>query len=140
MESQGVAVKVLKTMRPHERGAKRFVERYGDRLCAVRYRQSECGAKVFTTVEVIVDERQRTPRGISLNTAHAHRLQQPVALKVRWEETEIRRAIKHLGGKWSRQLQAWIITRDKAIILGLAHRIEEGLAERCTDNDTGIEL
>ncbi|WP_295802984.1 hypothetical protein [uncultured Microbulbifer sp.] len=133
-------MKVIKTMRPHERGAKRFVERYGNRLCAVRYRQSDCGTKVFTTVEVIVDERQRTPQGMSLNVVHAQRLQQPVALKVRYEETEIRQAIKHLGGKWSRQLQAWITTRDKAIVLGLAHRIEEGLAERCTDIDTSIEF
>jgi len=133
-------VKVIKTMRPHERGAKRFVERYGNRLCAVRYRQSECGTKVFTTVEVIVDERRKTSQGISLKAEQAQRLQQPVAVKVNYEEVEIRRAIKNLGAKWSRQLQAWITTRDKAIILGLTHRIEEGLAERCTDIDASIEL
>ena len=133
-------MKVIKTMRPGERGAKRFIERYGKRLCAVRYRSSDCGTKVFTTVEVIVDERPRTPPGMSLNAVHAERMQQAVALRIAYGETEMRQAVKAVGGKWSRQLQAWITTRDKAIVLGLSHRIEEGLADTCTDLDTSFEI
>ena len=133
-------MKVIKTMRPQDRGARRFIDRYGKRLCAVRYRSSDCGTRVFTTVEVIVDERPRTPQGMDLNALHAHRMQQAVALRIAFNETEIRQAIKAVGGKWSRQVQAWITTRDKAVVLGLSHRIEEGLAEACRDVDTSFEI
>ena len=133
-------MKVIKTMRPQDRGARRFIDRYGKRLCAVRYRSSDCGTRVFTTVEVIVDERPRTPQGVNLNAVHAYRLQQAVALRIAFSETEMRQAVKAAGGKWSRQLQAWITTRDKAIVLGLSHRIEEGLAENCRDLDISFEI
>lgn len=127
-------------MRPSERGAKRFLERYGERLCTVRYRASDCGTKIYTTVEVIVDTRPRAGEGICPNNTNAARQAQPVALKIGYEEVEQRRAIKHAGGKWSRQIQAWITRRDEAIKLGLAHRIEEGLIELCTDIDWSVEI
>ncbi|TLM74290.1 hypothetical protein ACONUD_16980 [Microbulbifer harenosus] len=133
-------MKVIKTMRPSERGAKRFLERYGERLCTVRYRASDCGTTVYTTVEVIVDARPRSAEGVSSNYPNAVRQAEAVALKISYEETEQRRAIKHAGGKWSRQIQAWITRRDEAIKLGLAHRIEEGLVELCTDIDWSVEI
>lgn len=133
-------MKVIKTIRPSERGAKRFLERYGERLCTVRYRASDCGSKIYTTVEVIVDTRLRTGDGICSNSVNAARKAELVALKIGYKETEQRRAVKQIGGRWSRQIQAWITRREEAIKLGLAHRIEEGLVELCTDVDWRVEI
>jgi len=133
-------MRVIKTMRPGERGARRFQRRYGERLCAVRYRQSACGAKVLTTVEIIVDERDKVPARTSHNALHAHQRTQPVALRIAYGEAELRQLIKQAGGRWSAKAKAWVSRRDIAISLGLGHRIVEGLIDACTDIDTSFEI
>jgi hypothetical protein len=42
------------TIRPGQRGAKKSMAQYGDRLVCVRYRQDEQRKKRFKTVELIV--------------------------------------------------------------------------------------
>jgi hypothetical protein len=49
------------TLRPGDPGTKRFVEKYGDKLVAVRYRYDEEVWRRYTTVELVVDERRWTP-------------------------------------------------------------------------------
>ncbi len=49
------------TIRPGQRGAKKFADQYGDRLVCVRYRQDEVRQKRLKTIEVIVEEWPWTP-------------------------------------------------------------------------------
>ena len=49
------------TVRPGQRGAKKFLSQYGDRLVCVRYRQDAQRQRRFKTVELIVDEWPWTP-------------------------------------------------------------------------------
>ena len=48
------------TLRPGQKGTKKLVTRFGDRLICVRYRYDTTRGKRFTTVELIVDESDWT--------------------------------------------------------------------------------
>ena len=50
------------TVRPGQRGAKKFLAQYGDRLVCVRYRSDEQKRKRVKTVELIVGEWPWIPR------------------------------------------------------------------------------
>ncbi len=133
-------MRVIKTMRPGDRGTHRFQRHYGERLCAVRYRASNCGKKTLTTVELIVDEREAVPAGFSHNAVHVQRRAEVVALRIKFEEFELREQVKSAGGRWSKAGRAWLVRRDAAISLGLGHRVVEGLIEKCVDVDTSFEV
>ncbi len=133
-------MRVVKTRRPVDRGTSRFQRRFGERLYAVRYRKSACGTRIVTTVEIIVDEREKAPAGVSHTALHAFQRAEPVALQIAYEETELRRLVKQAGGRWSRAGRAWVMRRDAAVGLGLAHRMDEKLVEACTDIDTSFEI
>lgn len=133
-------MQVIKTIRPGQLGARRFERRFGKRLCAVRYRRSVCGQKVLTTVELIIDERDKPAPGHSHAALNAYRKSDAVALCVGPEETAMQRLIKQAGGRWSRAGKAWVTKRETASTLGLGHRIVEHLIENCTDIDASIEL
>jgi hypothetical protein len=53
------------TVRPGQRGTKKLVRRFGERLICVRYRYDASQRKRFTTVELIVDEAPWSPVGRS---------------------------------------------------------------------------
>ena len=53
---------IIKTFRPGDDGTKRYTDKYGQQLCAVRYRRSPCQKTVYTTVEIIVAEREAYQR------------------------------------------------------------------------------
>ncbi|MFC6633697.1 hypothetical protein [Microbulbifer taiwanensis] len=102
-------MKVIKTIRPGELGARRFEQRFGKRLCAVCYRESPCGKKIFTTVELIIDEREKPATGTSLAAVNTYRKAEPVAVCVGYEEQAMRRLIKQSGGRWSKTGKAWVM-------------------------------
>jgi len=73
-------MRVIKTMRPGARGTARFMRRYGERPCAVRYRESASGKHVVTTIEIIADEREKASPGLSLAAPQAARRTEPGAV------------------------------------------------------------
>lgn len=107
-------MKVIKTIRPGELGSRRFDRRFGKRLCAVRYRESVCGKKILTTVELVIDERDKPAPGISLAAVNAYRKAEAVAVCVGYEEKAMRRLIKQSGGRWSKAGKAWVMLRENA--------------------------
>lgn len=133
-------MEVTKTIKPGSRGSRAYQKRYGDRLCAVRYRNSTCGTKVYTTVEIIVDERPRAEPGNSERSNSTRRRGEPVAVKIFTRELEYRQMLQAAGAKYSPSTYSWITTRSIAISLGLAHRIKEGLVHEIADVDTSIEV
>ncbi len=60
------AGKVLKTLRPGDKGTERLVKRFGSRLIAVRYRGNPTRRVRSTTVEIVVDEGFWMPHHRSL--------------------------------------------------------------------------
>jgi hypothetical protein len=106
-----VGVKLL----PGQRGTKRWVRQYGERLVCVRYRYDVEERKRYTTVELIVTESSWTPPTPAPDTI--------VAVRVSWGEVELARSIKAAGGTWNRHKRAWELRYDQAVALGLLNRL-----------------
>lgn len=54
-------MKVIKTIKPGQNGSRRFMRQYGERLVNVRYRKDYDTRSIFTTVEIIVAQRNLLP-------------------------------------------------------------------------------
>ena len=124
---------IIKTIKPGMDGSKRYKEKYGEQLCAVRYRRSPCKKTVYTTVEIIVAQRE------AYKKSHPERTSENgedwVAIKIAYEEFELRNEIRRIGGRWSKIAKAWVAKRKLAGRLKIEHRIVEGLIEQCLDVD-----
>ncbi len=104
-------------LKPGQRGTKKLLNRYGDRLICVRYRYDEESGKRYKTVELIVEEtdwvrKDRRPPGATL-----------VALRINWSELELRRIVKSAGGRWDPVRRVWEQRYDRVVELGLDERI-----------------
>lgn len=103
---------IVKKLNPHQKGALRLAERFGERLVCVRYRTDPESGRRFTTVEIVVDERA------SVAPAPRHSL-----VRVDWKETDLRRAIKELGGIWLQDRKLWQVPRDAVKQLRIRNRV-----------------
>lgn len=131
-------MKTLKTMKPGTKGTARFVREWGDNLVAVRYREDAQRKKVFTTIEVIVDERERISQPMHRHQEFANQRLAVVAISLKYEETELRQKLKNHGARWSQQLRLWLIRYEHVVALGIRERIVAGAAEKCLDVDTSF--
>ena len=138
------------TLRPGQKGTKKLVTRFGDRLICVRYRYDTTRGKRFTTVELIVDESDWTasipiaaeaaapaptesqtetaiqsPAGAPEEPYGEPSVAQPglVGLRVGFKEMDLRQKVKAAGAKWDPERRLWMLRRDRAIELGLQDRI-----------------
>ena len=107
------------TLRPHQRGAKRLLARYGDRLVCVRYRYDTEQKKRWKTIELIIEEHDWEP------SAAPPAADQVMDLRVAGGEVDLRRQVKAAGGKWRPQQQVWELRYDQVVTLGLTGRIVE---------------
>ena len=84
-------IQARRTLTPGQKGAKKFLDRYGERLVCVRYRYDEQRRKRGAAVEIIVEESGWSPP------------ERPVivGLRVDFQETELQRRVKQAGGKWN---------------------------------------
>ena len=105
------------TLRPGERGTRKLLSRYGDRLVAVRYRYDEASRRRLKTVELIVSEADWAPPPP----------RQPddtlVEVRISWSEAELRERVKQTGGRWNPGKRVWHLPYRQALALGLRHRI-----------------
>lgn len=116
------------TLKPGQNGTKRLTEKYGSRLVCVRYKYDQTAGKRYVTVELIEEESDWTapaeaskaaPTTAALSTA----LDQRVAVRVAYGETELRKKIKAAGGIWRPRHKLWELRRTDAIALGIESRI-----------------
>jgi len=78
-------------LKPGQKGTRKLLEQYGNRLLCVRYRYDEKRQVRMKTVEIIVDERP--------GTQHLrYREQDIVAVMVPYAEKAIRERLKAAGG------------------------------------------
>ncbi len=105
------------TLKPGQRGTKKLVDEYGDRLLYVRYRYDPKRKRRFKTVEVIVAEIPWAPRlgRISRKTI--------VGVKVTTRESVLRQQVKKAGGKWNPATELWELSYQATVDLGLEERI-----------------
>jgi len=103
-----------------DKGTRRLVAEYGERLVRVRYRYDKERGKRLKTVGLIVEEVDWRP---------AMRLKPDtvVGVRVRWREAELAGRVRLAGGKWNRERRLWELRYDRAVELELQDRIEGGI-------------
>jgi len=110
-------MQIRSTVHPGQRGAKKLLTQYGDRLVCVRYRYDEQRQKRWKTVELIVEEAPWAP----LETPPAADVLVPIRLALL--EATLRQQIKQGGGRWDPRRQVWEVRYAQAVALGLTERI-----------------
>ena len=125
----------LAIRRPGQRGTRKLITRYGDRLVCVRYRYDAALGMRYKTVELIVEQAKWTPPPPhpeaprpeikddyidDLETEPKHR---DVGMKVFFRENALRERVKAAGGRWSKTDKLWQMPYDVAVSLGLEHRV-----------------
>jgi 2'-5' RNA ligase len=92
-------VDVIRTIRPGKPGSTRFLQHWGDRLVAVRYRKDNEAGKLYTTIEIIVDERELPPEGVRFSQHRTVRRNTVVAGPIHYEEYDLRMQAKQYGAR-----------------------------------------
>ena len=105
-------LRVGQTLRPGQRGTRRYAAQFGDRLVCVRYRYDDARGERVTTVELVVDRAPSVPRP---NTT--------VGVRVAWGEADVARRVKRAGGTWDARAKLWRLPAGDARRLGLEDRI-----------------
>lgn len=113
-------------------GAKRYQQLFGAALVCVRYRIHPKTARQYTTVEIVVEERQALiPR-----QAPVVDLDEIVAVGIYPKESALRQRVIQAGACWDMERKAWLLSLRVAQHLGLqgrakripcGPRIEKGL-------------
>lgn len=101
-------------------GSRRYHQQFGDALVCVRYRIHPQTAKRYTTVEIVVDERQfPTPA-----QANSLGMDEIVAVGISIQETRLWNKVQQAGARWDDGRQAWLLPLRMAQHLGLHGRVE----------------
>lgn len=113
--------RVGKKLTPGHPGTLRYQRQFGDALVCVRYRIHPETARRYTTVEIVVDEKQ--PAGF---TAPGNMPDKAlIALTIAYGETELRQRVKQAGGVWDQEKKIWRLPYGIARKLGLHGRIRK---------------
>lgn len=96
-------MKTRLSLKPGQRGTKRLIDKYGDDLVCVRFRYDTATRMRVKTVELIIErtEWEPPPEKFTQDTL--------VAVKVEGYETELRKQIKAVGGKWNPDKKLWYV-------------------------------
>jgi hypothetical protein len=128
-------VKVLKTINAGDHGSQKYLRVWGDKLLNVRYREDQ-GRNIFvTTIEIVVDQRAKPPKGVQQRGFLARRASAVVGVQINYSETELRLNVKSQGGIWDKTRRLWLLRHAQAIALGLKDRVVEFSPEDCPDLD-----
>lgn len=108
------------TLRPGERGTKKLLERYGDRLLCVRYRYDDATGRRVKSAEIIVDETEVEPIVAPVPPCGRR------FISVGIDERDIRDRVKRAGGRWHPAERAWSLPYERIVALSLTDRLLEG--------------
>ena len=107
------------TLRPGQKGTRKLVERYGERLVCVRYLYDAKASRQYKTAELIVSSAPWQPKPRSLR----RRDDDIVAIRISYGEVELRERAKRLGAVWRPAQRLWEIAWGDAKRLGIAARV-----------------
>jgi hypothetical protein len=112
------------TLRPGDRGTKKLVQEFGQKLLCVRYRYDPVRRMRHKTVELVVESAPWDPVRQSLDGRGGSGGRPPVLVGVRVEyrEEELRRRIKAGGGRWLPGQRLWVLPLTLARKLDVAQR------------------
>lgn len=96
---------VVRTLWPHQPGAKALARQFGRRLVCVRHRHNASGLHRYVTVELIVAE------GPVSTLRHDQAL---FACRIDPGRPSVVQRAKQLGGRYDRGLKRWIVTGEVA--------------------------
>lgn len=105
--------------RPGQAGTKKFAERYGERLVCVRYRYDPGNGRRHKTVELIVETVAWVPRA----RRSRRRDEEMVAVRIGYEETDLRDRAKRIGAIWRPNHRLWEMRWLDAKRLGISDRV-----------------
>jgi hypothetical protein len=106
------------TRRPGQPGTRKYVTRYGERLVCVRYLYDAEAGQRHKTIELIVETVPWRARGRSPR----RRDEEMVAVRIAFNETDLRERAKRLGAIWRAQHRLWEMRWLDAKRLGIADR------------------
>ena len=106
-------------LKPGQRGTRRLLAEYGERLICVRYREDRQRKKRYKTVELIVEQVDWEPPEPPLKTETI------VGVRVAWGEKELANLVKQAGGKWNPHRKVWELRYAHVVALKLETRIVE---------------
>jgi hypothetical protein len=115
--------------RPGEKGTRKLVEKYGERLICIRYRYDPARKKRLKTVELIVSEedwqppephpQELEPTGFGPEKFYVQR----VGVRLAYNEVDLRRQVKAVGGMWDPAERLWFLPEEHVRRLGLLQRV-----------------
>ena len=105
-------------LNPGQRGTKKLVAKYGERLVCVRYRYDEEKKKRYKTVELVEEVVDWEP-----NKEVVSPLERVVYVKVEWGERDVGIKVKNEGGVWNGEHKAWEMVYERVVALGMQERI-----------------
>ncbi|AWN14997.1 hypothetical protein SALB1_0790 [Salinisphaera sp. LB1] len=110
-------------LKPGQNGTKQWGQKYGERLVCVRYRYDSDTGQRHKTVELI----EKTLPWRPANSREQHLMQraadEPVLLRIEYEECELREQVRRAGGRWQPAERAWVVAYGVAADLNLVDRI-----------------
>jgi len=108
------------TLKPGQKGTKRLMEKYGERLLAVRYKHDPQTGRRYLTVELVEEIAEPIEAPMNPSPLPATKL---LGIRVEYWETEIQRAIKAAGGIWRPRQRLWELRYTDVIALALESRV-----------------
>lgn len=89
------------TLRPRDKGTRKLVREFGQKLVCVRYRYDPVGRIRHKTVELVVESAPWNPTRDSLEgRSGPGRPTVLIGVRVEYREAELRSRIKAGGGRW----------------------------------------
>ena len=105
------------TLRPGMPGTKQLQQQYADRLIYVRYLYDQATGIRLKTVELVV---QKAPWSGKPRGHHDH---DKVAIRIGWEELDLRAAVKKAGAIWRARQRLWELDWKTVRALKLQSRV-----------------
>jgi len=107
------------SLMPGQNGTKKLLATYGERLVCVRYRYDAKREVRHKTVELIVETTPWYPRARNAR----RRPEDMVAVRIAYNETELRERIKRVGGIWRPHHKLWEVDWKTVCAIGLKDRV-----------------
>src|SRR5262245_49091871 len=107
-------MRIRLTLKPGQNGTKKLLAMHGGRLVAVRYRYDAARRLRFKTVELIEEQVPWVPDVPPDRSPYEH-----VLVRINFDETELRVAVKNAGGRWDQERKLWDMQLGTAYALGL---------------------
>ncbi|EGV28406.1 hypothetical protein ThidrDRAFT_3771 [Thiorhodococcus drewsii AZ1] len=109
------------TLKPGQKGTKRLMEKYGERLICVHYRYDKQTSRRYTTVELVEEVSDWETPMTRISQPSEFATSRRVAVRVDYWEAELRQQVKTCI--WRPRQKLWEMKYKNVIVLGLENRL-----------------